>query len=686
MAESLDQLKESFVEETRELINELENILLSIEDELVEHATIDQIFRIIHTIKGSGGMLGYENILAMTHDLEDIYDRVRGNDMDFTNELKYISLETIDVLKFLITDDGNLNSEQKRKFDTICNKIQIFGGKGAKWEGKSQHTSEQEKDDEVITRTYFLKYLPQKVLPEYISDPAYLIEELSLMGSSVVYALDGLSFSKNQFKGLSPKTKWVVFLSTNEDPSNILEIFDLVQFDAEIILEEITEGDLFSIDAARHELENFTKDIFKKKVEDLYLLSAKYSNQLKGGIFFQQNTNPDLNDSAASNGRIIKSIRVATEQIDQLMNLVSEMVTLQARLNLLSENIKDAELTAVVEKYATFSKQLRDNAYTISLVPFGVALTRYKRLVHDLSEQLGKKVDFVTEGADTVLDKKIIEQLSDPIMHILRNCLDHGLESPDERIFAGKSETGTIRMNIFHKSNNVHIKIADDGVGIDAEKIRKVAIEKGIIEYNQNLTNKELINLVFLPGFSSKEVVSNLSGRGVGLDVVKKNIADIRGVVEIDTEVGQGTVFTIILPLTLSIIDGLQVRIQNRDFIIPLMQVDKILTIDNFKGQGRLNQFMEHEGKQIPYFNLRKDFDIPGEVPERQEIVLVSFDKEQVALIVDFVVGENQTVLKPMGKHYKYQDFISGGTILGDGTVALVLDINKIVIEFSKNK
>ncbi len=686
MAESLDQLKESFVEETRELINELENILLSIEDELVEHATIDQIFRIVHTIKGSGGMLGYENILAMTHDLEDIYDRVRGNDMDFTNELKYISLETIDVLKFLITDDGNLNSEQKQKFDTICNKIQIFGGKGAKWEGKTNTHSEQEQLDEVLTRTYFVKYLPQKVLPEYISDPAFLIEELSLMGSSVVYSLDGLSFAKNQFKGLSPKTKWIVFLSTNEDPANILEIFDLVQFDAEIILEEIAKGDLFSIDIARQELENFTKDIFKKKIEDLYLLAAKYNNQLKGGNFFQQNSNPDMNDSAASNGRIIKSIRVATEQIDQLMNLVSEMVTLQARLNLLSDTIKDTELTAVVEKYATFSKQLRDNAYTISLVPFGVALTRYKRLVHDLSEQLGKKVDFVTEGADTVLDKKIIEQLSDPIMHILRNCLDHGLESPEERIFAGKSETGTIRMNIFHKSNNVHIKISDDGVGIDAEKIRKVAIEKGIIEYNQTLTNKELINLVFLPGFSSKEVVSNLSGRGVGLDVVKKNIADIRGVVEIDTEVGKGTVFTIILPLTLSIIDGLQVRIQNRDFIIPLMQVDKILTIDNFKGKGKLNQFMEHEGMQIPYFNLRKDFDISGEVPDRQEIVLVSFDKEQVALIVDFVVGENQTVLKPMGKHYKYQDFISGGTILGDGTVALVLDINKIVIEFSKNK
>jgi two-component system chemotaxis sensor kinase CheA len=371
--------------------------------------------------------------------------------------------------------------------------------------------------------------IPDKVpsskgCPEYISDPAFLIEEASLLGRSVVYALDGLKFEKNRFAGMSPKTKWIVLLSTDEDISNILEIFDLVQFDADIEIDEIIDTDLFAIETARNELENFTKDIFKKKIDFFQLLAAKYTAHLKTDLTRFQLATSDSNDSVSSNEKIIKSIRVPTEQIDQLMNLVSEMVTLQARLNLLSENIKDVELTAVTEKYASFSKQLRDNAYTISLVPFGVALTRYKRLVHDLSEQLGKKVDFITEGADTVLDKKIIEQLADPIMHILRNCIDHGIELPNKRLMDGKPEVGMLKMNIFHKSNNVHIQISDDGVGIDADKIRKIAIERGLLEPAQVLSQKELINLVFLPGFSSKDVVSNISGRGVGLDVVKKTL------------------------------------------------------------------------------------------------------------------------------------------------------------------
>lgn len=685
MAESLNQLKESFVEETRELINELENILLAIDDDSIESEIIDRIFRIVHTIKGSGGMLGYENILSMTHGLEDIYDQVRSNKMEFSADLKDVSLETIDVLKFLILDDQNLDKDQRIRFDAVCSKIKKLGGKERKSESKST-TSKSEEEHELPARTYYLKYVPQKNLPDFISDPAFLIEEVSLMGQSVVFSLDTFDFAKNKFEGLSPKTKWIVLFSTHEPYASILEIFDMIQYDADIEIEEIADFDLFENKQAVEELEGLSKEVFRKKAEDFRAIVAKYVVTPTEGDHHSTNNAHLTNQSSGTSEQIIKSIRVSTEQIDHLLNLVSEMVTLQARLNLLSENIKNTELEAVVEKYASFSKQLRDNAYSISLVPFGIALTRYKRLVHDLSLQLGKKIDFVTEGDDTVLDKKIIESLSDPIMHILRNCADHGIESPEERKASGKPETGTVHMNVFHKSNNVHIQISDDGGGIDPVKIRKAAIEKGVIEPSQMLSDKELINLIFVPGFSSKKKVSNVSGRGVGLDVVKKNISDIRGFVEVDTKIGEGTTFTIVLPLTLSIIDGLRVRIEDRDFIIPLMQVDKILTVDHFTSEGRLNQFLEYEGRQIPYFNLRKDFDIQGEAPDRQEVVLVSYDKAQIALVVDYVVGENQTVLKPMGRHYKYQDFISGCTILGDGSVALVFDINKIVIEFSKNK
>ena len=232
--------------------------------------------------------------------------------------------------------------------------------------------------------------------------------------------------------------------------------------------------------------------------------------------------------------------------------------------------------------------------------------------------------------------------------------------------------------------NNVIIKIIDDGRGIDVEEIRKIGIKKNLISKDQFYTDDEIINLIFLPGFSSAKTVSNISGRGVGLDVVKKNISEIRGSITISTELGKGSVFTIKLPLTLSIIDGLQVRIDQRDFIIPLFQVSKIYTLDNFKKEESLNQFMILEGNQVPYFDLREDFSLGGTAPERRELVLAGYENEKVALIVDSVVGENQTVLKPLGSHFKNQDFISGGTILGDGSVALVLDVNKIVTGFSK--
>jgi two-component system chemotaxis sensor kinase CheA len=307
-------------------------------------------------------------------------------------------------------------------------------------------------------------------------------------------------------------------------------------------------------------------------------------------------------------------------------------------------------------------------------------------MVHDLSEKLGKKIEFVTEGDDTVLDKKIIEQLSDPIMHILRNSVDHGIELPDERIKKGKRETGKITMKIYHQSNNVVIKIIDDGKGIDVREIERIAIKRKLIEKNHTLTDDELLSMVFLPGFSSAKTISNVSGRGVGLDVVKENITEIRGSINIDTDVNINTVFTIRLPLTLSIIDGLQVHIDERNFIIPLYQVSKIYTLDKLERQTNLNQVMILEGEQVPFFDLREDFELGGTPPKRREIVLAGIEKEKVALIVDSVIGENQTVLKSLGSHFKNQEFISGGTILGDGSVALVLDVNKIVTVFSKNK
>jgi two-component system, chemotaxis family, sensor kinase CheA len=686
MADSIDQLRESFVEETRDLINELEDILLSSEIESVSSEIIDQIFRSIHTIKGSGGMLGFDKVLAVTHDLEDIYDRVRSKELAFSSELKDISLETIDILKKLLSSNEILNNPDQVRFADLCRKIHLFDVVVSE---KSEDKKGEIIPSEVVFHpvvTYYIEFEPGNNLPDELSHPIYLFKELALMGNHIAYSKKGKEVELNNFEEADKFASWRMILSTREEISTIEDVFEWVKTESSVLIKEIIKGDLLSVEYARKEFEKLKDKIFKRSFEDIKGMAENYADEIVDEILEEKKRKDKTIDDSQLANSVIKSIRVSTEKIDQLLNLVSEMVTLQARLNLIANNSGDSELINVAEKYGSFSKQLRDNAFTISLVPFGITITRYKRMVHDLSEQLGKKVEFVTEGEDTVLDKKIIEQLSDPIMHILRNSVDHGIEPSEERVSLGKSDTGKITMKIFHQSNNVIIKIIDDGKGIDLDEIRKIGIRKKLIKKDQILDNDELLGLIFLPGFSSAKIISNVSGRGVGLDVVKRNISEIRGSITVETEIGKHSSFTIKLPLTLSIIDGLQVKIDERDFIIPLSQVSKIYTLNNFEKESKLNQFMVLEGTQVPYFDLREDFGIGGTPPERQEIVLVGFEKEKVALIVDSVIGENQTVLKSLGRHYKQQDFISGGTILGDGSVALVLDINKIVTEFSKFK
>jgi len=685
MAESIDQLRVSFVEETRDLINELEDILLSIDTESVGSEIIDQIFRSIHTIKGSGGMLGFDKVLEVTHVLEDIYDKVRGGEMEFTSELKEISFETIDILKTLLATDEKLADQDKVRFVNLCRRIQLFEVSSS---SKSDEGVEdvQVAENFLTTSTYFIKIIPGLNVSKELNHPKYLAAELAQMGECLAFSQSGDSIKLNSFDKISKSATWAIVLSTNVGIAAIEDVFSWVNDYLGVTVNLLIDGNLLAITDARKEIEGLKNSLFDMTFEQMQVLASKYTDQVVVEEFKASEEGRAKNEDKkiGGNGNSISSIRVATDKIDQLMNLVSEMVTLQARLNLLASEIDNPELLDVSEKYGSFSKQLRDNAFTISLIPFGVSLTRYKRMVHDLAEQLNKKVEFITEGTDTVLDKKIIEQLSDPIMHILRNCIDHGIEDAEERAKLKKDEVGTIGMNIFHQSNNVIIKIIDDGKGIDLEVIRNIAIEKKIISSDQHRTDNDLLNLIFLPGFSSAKAVSNVSGRGVGLDVVKRNISEIRGTIEIQTEKGVGTTFTIKLPLTLSIIDGLQVRVDERDMIIPLIQVDRISTLTNEIQDTDLSQLILIDGMQIPYFDLRKDFEIGGKAPERREIVVASYENEKVALIVDYVVGENQTVLKPLGKHFKKQDFISGGTILGDGSVALVLDINKIVTEFSR--
>jgi two-component system chemotaxis sensor kinase CheA len=362
------------------------------------------------------------------------------------------------------------------------------------------------------------------------------------------------------------------------------------------------------------------------------------------------------------------------------MNLVSELVTTQASLTLYNQKNETPELEIISENIEKLSRRLRDIAFGMTLVPINNMFSRFQRLVRDVSMSLNKEVQFVTEGGETELDKSIIETLTDPLMHIIRNSLDHGLELPETRENLGKPRKGTVKLKAFYSGISVYIQIIDDGKGIDVDVIREKAISKGFLKSEDVLSDKEIFDFIFYPGFSTAAVVTDISGRGVGMDVVKRNIAELKGSIIVDSKVNIGTTLTIKLPLSLSIIDGLLVEVANVFYIIPLSVVDKCYEVENKEMIGNFNQLLVLDNQQIPFINIHKEFGY-DEISdaESSQIIVVSDSDRRVGISVDCIIGEYQAVVKPIGKYYRNQDFISWATILGDGSIALVMDTHKII-------
>ena len=374
------------------------------------------------------------------------------------------------------------------------------------------------------------------------------------------------------------------------------------------------------------------------------------------------------------------SIRVAADKLDVLVDLVGELVTVQARLSQKAALGNDSDLLDIAEVVERLTAELRDNTMSIRMLPIGSIFNNLKRLVRDLSHELGKDVTMQTAGEDTELDKTIIEQLNDPLVHIIRNSIDHGIEPPEVRNQTGKPKQGTVRLSAEHSGAYVLIRIADDGAGLDSEKIRQKAVAKGLIGSDAEKTEKELFSLIFAPGFSTAGAVTSVSGRGVGMDVVKRSIDGLRGSVEIDSNKGKGTTITLKLPLTLAIIDGLLVEIAGDKYVLPLTPIEECVELtreDIAKTHGR--NILNIREQIVPYIELREGFNILGDPPEIQQVVINEMDGQRVGIVVDRVIGEHQIVIKTMSKLYRNVEEISGATILGDGTVALILDVPKLI-------
>ncbi len=678
----MDNFQRKFLEEASDLINQLEQALLTLEQDTGNPELVDSIFRIMHSLKGGGGMFGFDNVTAYTHKLENMYDLVRQKKLKVTREMLDITFESADHITSMLNDDGSKTAEIKKNEEILNKRIDaiLLGDNSGEIV-----VSRADEVTQVGLATYYVKVKPYEHIQKNGTNPFFLIDELVGLGQAKVNIFYSNIPDFENFVFDDTYIWWEIVISTDKNADAIRDVFIFVEDDCDVTIEKLADRDIFGLEGiepllvCRHDFP-FDLDKIKSLVKAITALEkAKNESVLK----VKENSGDEHIKKFAKESSI-SGIRVASEKIDMLMNLVSELITTQAGLNLYADRNKDAELTRIAESLENISRQLRDTAFSITLIPIDYLVVRFRRLVRDLSREVGKEIVFEAKGAETELDKTLIEGISEPLMHILRNSIDHGIESAEERVAAGKSPEGRITLQAYYSGSQVVIAVTDDGAGMNPTKIKRKAIEKGLISSDAQISDKEIIDLIFMPGFSTSEQVTNISGRGVGMDVVKRKVSDIRGTVQVSSQLGEGTTITIKLPLTLSIIDGMLVRIADVDYIIPLSVIDTIFAVEHSKIAAAFQNVINIEGTQYPFYYLRDEFGITENVPEKEEVIMVKYEDRKIGIVVDNITGEYQAVLKPLGKLYRKQDIFSGASILGDGTVALVLDTHKVINQFTK--
>lgn len=711
----MQDLIQGFIDEAHELLGKMEESLLILENESQNDEAVSSIFRVMHTLKGSGAMFGFTWISSFTHHLENIYDGIKSHKIELDKEILNLTFESVDLLKNLLISPEEPKGEVKKEYDRLFGTFEkICSGPTKNTNSIAEKTQKPEVAHQKKQPTYHIYFEPNEEIMKNGTNPLYLIDELVSLGNGIVFAH---TEKIPDFLSLNPQScscSWDIILTASVDFNEILDVFIFVEDDSKIEIQKISEINLLSQTDFTNKLPNYIGEGNNSAILELQEFAQQVENSLQGKTepnHLQINAEKpiiknqlDKEESPISNettevdaavrlsninevpqrSKVNSSIRVSSEKVEMLINLVSEMVTTQARLNLLAQKVKNPEMIEVAETLEKLTRQLRDNAFEISLIPISSLVTRFQRLIRDLSKELNKEVEFITEGTDTELDKTIIESLSDPLMHIFRNAIDHGLENAEERKIAGKPVKGELKFKAYYSGTSVYIDISDDGKGIDTNKVRQKALKQGLINEHQKLNDQQINELILLPGFSTAENVTDISGRGVGMDVVKKNINKIQGEIEIFSTPGKGTTFSLKLPLTLSIIDGIVVQIDEREYIIPILVINKIKPVKHQLIVDSFNNMLSIDGEQIPFLYLREKFNISSPPPVQEELVVVSYANKSVGIVIDRVIRESQVVVKSIGKHFREQEMVSGASIMGDGSVALVLDTNKIIDKYSR--
>lgn len=667
-----------FLQEADDLLIQLEAALLDLESMPNNEALIDQAFRALHTIKGSGAMFGFKMVADFTHHLETAFEQVRTKKRAATPELVSLTLQSMDHIRALINNPDDIDQQHHQ---SLCLSLEKaidapHTAQGSPFESNSQS------DDASDFTVWEIQFQPEPEIFSYGANPVLLLDELRRLGpNSVIPLTDQVPYLEEMDPTLS-YLGWTIVLVTDRGRAAIEDVFIFASDEAGIAVTELT-GEEAKSALQTHGLSvpafGSPHDVEPATATDT-LASSEVSTTEPDSAGDNDSIQATSDRPATASHRAEAHVRVPAHRLDALMDLAGELVIAEARLNQLSAQSKDMTLRNIGEDIERLTSDLRDITMTMRLTPIGTLFNRFRRVVRDLSKSLGKPVSLTLEGEETELDKTVVEALADPLVHLIRNAMDHGLETPDQRAEKGKAKEGHVHLSARHSGANVLITIRDDGRGMDAAAIRTKAIERGLLNTDDTPSDQELYAMVFHPGFSTAREISNVSGRGVGLDVVKQTVTGLRGRIDVTSTKDEGTAITLRLPLTLAIIDGLLLKVGDSHYVAPLASVEEVVDMDAQKNAAtRTRSFLNIRDAIVPFIRLRDLFGTPGDAGQFQKVVIVSFGDMRVGLVVDQVIGQHQTVIKSLTRLHSHITHFSGATILGDGTVALILEIAHLV-------
>jgi two-component system chemotaxis sensor kinase CheA len=666
----MEEFIAGYIDEARDMLSQVEKDLLLLEQDPKNRNIINNVFRVMHTLKGFARMYGFDNMEELAHEFETVYDYIREGGIEVSSEVIDITLRGKDMLANMLNTDFPAGSEMElvRGLKKILSPV---------------ITSEEVEKSPLDRKYYLIVFSPDTEVLKNGLDPEKMLEELNEAAgitNSIIHERD-ITWEEQKAKNICT-TSWEIYIHTELSKDELQDLFLFYDEDEYTIIEieehpDIIDPDILeffnssygtSLNVKEHIQVKF-QELFNRVVASIPGIKEAQNVRLTENAEIIQNEIKQKSDNNSS-------INVSSRKIDELMNLVSELVSSTAELGAQSERFEDFKLKNAIEGIEKLTKKFRNNALELRLVPIGTLLNKFNRHVRDLSRELHKEVSLVVEGQETEIDKTILKSIENPLIHILRNCIDHGIESKEGRIELGKSEKGELKFTAFYSGANVILKIQDDGRGIDLEKVYQRAVKKGFIHEGQKVSDQDLLGFIMEPGFSTLEGISRVSGRGIGMDVVKKELSVVGGNLEIETEKNKGTSFVMKLPATLSIIDTLMIEVDHSQILLPLLEIEYCYKEYKNKLYDKDNNYIHYKNDLIPYISLRKKFNYQEHHNEDDMVIIINKDDKKYGIIVDRILGEHQAVIKPLGNIFTNQPYFSGGSVMVNGKLALILDTN----------